>query len=287
MSNDDIYSSKPKIELPLTRIGLTKVTVPLHVTEADLRHDLTCEIDLFTDLPSDRTGGDFSRHIKSVESLFWSEGFPSNLEDISSTIVRTLAGTLEYPKTIEVSLKAKLLTSDPKSGILYSDTLIERTTLMKNNSEKTMVGVEVQGITACPCTMQKMRGQLTTSNPEFEEVLSKIPIITHNQRNLTTVLIELRNSRTGVVKSLLDLIREVIGTVPESGPGGTDLELIYGSHSNPLLVEDVVREVARKVKTTLADFHPDSEIVISSRSEESIRHHDAFAEFSGKFSELV
>lgn len=286
MSGTDIYSRKPAIELGLTRVGLRKINIPIKIVEDDLERDLTCEIDVFTDLPRHRRGGNFSRQLKGVESILWTDRTDLKIEQISSFIGKTLTGSIEYAETIEVDLKADMFTADTKNQVLFRDTLYEQTLISRENGEHTRVGVEVQGITACPCTMEKMRGQLLQSNPEFKDVLPRIPMITHNQRNLTSASIEVRDDTSVIVNPLLEIIRELIGSIPELGPGSNDIELVYKSHTHPLFVEDVVREVAAKIGKRFSDYDRDAEVTVTSRSEESIRSHDAFAEFRGRLSEI-
>lgn len=287
MSNNDIYSNKPRIGLGLTRVGLTGIVIPFQFTEGDLHYDLQCEIDLFTDLPADRRGGDFSRQTKSINSILRSEEKISGLEEITPIIAAALENTLDYAESFQVYLKARMLTYDRENTILHNDTLLEDTTISRKEGQNTTVGVEVQGVTACPCTMEKIREQMTSRNPELKDMLSKIPIITHNQRNFTRVHIELDGKHSRVIPSLLSAIRDVIGDVPSSAPVSTDVENIDRSHTKPLLIEDVVREVAASLRQKLPDYNPESRVIISSRSEESIHPHDAFAEFEGKFGQLV
>ena len=59
-----------------------------------------------------------------------------------------------------------------------------------------MVGVEVNGLTVCPCAQDMVRGQSLDrlcengySEEEGERILSLLPIASHNQRGKGTLLI--------------------------------------------------------------------------------------------------
>ncbi|EQD60890.1 protein containing DUF198, partial [mine drainage metagenome] len=101
------------------------------------------------------------------------------------------------------------------------------------------------------------------------------------------VMVQKTPNRFVEADSLLKVAEEVVGKPASIGTGSeNDADLILRQHLNPMFVEDVVREVARKLKTVLSDLDPETLILVRSESEESVHAHNAFAEFSGKFKEI-
>lgn len=286
MNDADIYSESPRVKINLRRVGLTGILIPVHISEREGVPDLLCKFDLFTDLPDSRRGGDFSKQLQAVSFLSSHSDVLPRPEELTLLVATELSKKLNYAERFDVRLRADMFSPDKDRSSISHDVLVERTILTHSGKMKTFVGVEVQGMTACPCTMEKMRKRLTEENLSVKAALADLPIVTHNQRNRTRVMIELTVHGESVIDSLLAAAREVIGFIPEIGVLESDVDLVYRVHKNPLFVEDVVREVGAKLKELLPTYPKNSLVRISSTSEESIRHHDAFAEFKGKFSDL-
>ena len=134
-----------------------------------------------------------------------------------------------------------------------------------------MIGVEVVGMTTCPCAMETVSG--SSGNLEVDKA------ITHNQRNRTFVMVEVPDGMTVEADDLVKIVeRSMSSPTYEILKREDEAELVRRAHANPRFVEDVVRGVLAEILEMLRDFPDSVQIQVKSESEESIHKHNAFAE---------
>ena len=126
-------------------------------------------------------------------------------------------------------------------------------------------------MTACPCAMEVIR---TIGN--YKNEISP----THNQRNITTLMIEVPGDDKSVDANDLITIAENSFSSPTFGILKRHEEglLVYNAHKNPKFVEDVVRDILSYILKKYKDLPDDVIVIVRSESEESIHKHNAFAE---------
>jgi GTP cyclohydrolase-4 len=104
-------------------------------------------------------------------------------------------------------------------------------------------------------------------------------MITHNQRNITTLMIEVPGH---VEVEADDLISIVEGSLSSPTYGilkrEDEAKVVLDAHRNPKFVEDVVRDILGKLLERYADMPDSVHVTVRSESEESIHKHNAFAE---------
>ena len=148
---------------------------------------------------------------------------------------------------------------------------------------KKMIGVEVIGMTACPCAMETVREQYR-GKVVFEDDL---PVITHNQRNIATLLIEVPEEYDVEANDLIDLVESSFSSPTYEVLKRSDEALVVlRAHQQPKFVEDVVRTMLTKVLERYAELPDDVLVTVRSESEESIHKHNAFAERVSRLGEL-
>jgi len=181
-------------------------------------------------------------------------------------------------KEVFVDMRAEYATTKltPKTKLETQTTykIIARTF---GNKEKltNALGVEVVGISACPCAQEEIRKKLNLGN--------EIPLPTHNQRNITTLIIE--NPRNIDVEELIEIIEKSMSAcIYEVLKRSDEVEVILKAHENPFFVEDIVRNVLFNVKNL--DLNKNSKIYVRSVSLETIHQHNAVAEKVVRFGEL-
>jgi GTP cyclohydrolase-4 len=157
---------------------------------------------------------------------------------------------------------------------------------------RSLLGVEAQGITACPCA-QTMVAESSAerlaadgfSPDQIARILASLPIATHNQRGRGTLLVG--------GTTALDL-PAMVAIVEQSMSSETydllkrpdELFVVNKAHSAPRFVEDVVREMLRFASEALAAA-PESAFVLARQvNYESIHKHDAVAETCALVGEL-
>ena len=126
------------------------------------------------------------------------------------------------------------------------------------------IGVEVIGMTACPCAMENIK-----------KVYGER--YTHNQRNVATIFIE--NDGSIEANDLIDIAEKAMSTPTyEILKRNDEMEVVKQAHENPKFVEDVVRDILKTIVEKYANLPSDYIVIARSESHESIHKHNAFAE---------
>ena len=127
-------------------------------------------------------------------------------------------------------------------------------------------------MTACPCAREVIK---TIGKYESAEIPP-----THNQRNITTLLIEVPGDDKSVdANDLIEIVEQSF-----SSPTFSILkrkeegQLVFDAHKNPKFVEDVARDILSEILKKYKNLPDDVIVVVRSESEESIHKHNAFAE---------
>ena len=260
---------------------MKNVVKPIFVKRGGKTITLVTRIDIFVDLPPSKKGSDMSRNIEVISEIV--EDSVRNpctgIENLASRIVKKVKEKHEYARYAEVNLHADYF--------LERETPLGRKTIerygligrakMDENGVKKMVGVEVVGMTACPCAMETIRAILKERYDD--ELLDKIPVPTHNQRNIATVMLEVPEGYEVEANELIDIIEESMSSPTyEILKRKDEGEVVLRAHENPKFVEDVVREILHRILKKYENLPDDVIVVVRSESEESIHKHNAFAE---------
>jgi GTP cyclohydrolase IV len=147
------------------------------------------------------------------------------------------------------------------------------------------IGVEVIGMSACPCAMETVRHKLVAQG---KNVAADLPFITHNQRNRVTLRLDLPGDADVEAADLVTLCEGGLSAPTyEVLKRGDEGDLVLQAHHNPRFVEDVVREVLHATAAKYAGLGPDVAVFVSSEAEESIHKHNAYAERHTTFGGLT
>lgn len=281
----DLQNSSVEGGFYLTRVGITGVKKPLTVHRPRGTITLTPTIDISVDLPARQKGSHMSRNAEVIneemDSCF-SEPC-GGLEHICAHLSRELLERHEYAKTSEVRMRSDyFLQRKGLSGRLsmepYKIMAMARATKGgdgKVTVEK-MIGVEVMGITACPCAMDTVRAML---EDQGHVVSDDFPNISHNQRNITTVTMEVPEASDVEADELIDIIEGAMSSPTyEILKRGDEANLVMNAHRNPKFVEDVVRDILTTLVKKYKNLPDGTKVTVKSIAEESIHKHDAFAE---------
>lgn len=282
----DVQNQKPHGSFKLTRVGVTGVKKPVSVKRPGKAVTLTAQIDVFVDLPSTQKGSHLSRNVEVIsEILDRCVREPVNsLEVLCEEICHRLLDRHEYATYSEAHTTAnyfleKSLSSGKKSLEEYK--LIAKAHAKRNDvtSSKKSIGVEVVGMTACPCAMETVRSKLEEQHPEARDILKDIPVVTHNQRNITTVSIDEPEGYDVEADDLVLIAEESLSSPTfEILKRDDEAEITLKAHENPKFVEDVVRDILGRILEKYSDFPDDVVVTVRSESEESIHKHNAYAE---------
>src|SRR5207247_4697940 len=134
------------------------------------------------------------------------------------------------------------------------------TAVVSERGTRTLTGVEAQGMTACPCAQELVAGRSRErlaadgfTDDEIERVLRAVPVATHNQRGIGSLHLGRPEGMELDVdaRDLLHIVEssmssEIYALMKRSD----EAEVVEKAHRNPRFVEDVVREMIRRVAAT-------------------------------------
>ncbi len=243
------------------------------------------DFDVFVDLPATMKGSHLSRNLEVISEIVdMGVRDPSTgLEDVAARIATELLKRHDYASMSEVHAAADyFLERTTPLGVrtLERYRLLASAQCSRNHdlAHRKMVGVEVIGMTACPCAMETIRDSLENNFPKYKE-LTDVPTITHNQRNITTLMVEVPEGGEVEANDLIDMAEDAMSSatyeILKRGDEGKVVEL---AHAKPRFVEDVVREILAKLLKVYHGLPDTTFISVRSEAEESIHKHNAVAE---------
>ncbi|MFQ5986779.1 MAG: GTP cyclohydrolase MptA [Thermoplasmata archaeon] len=283
MLDPDVQNRPAELRFKLTRVGVTGVKKPVHIRRPDRSDTLTADFDVFVDLPATMKGSHLSRNLEVVSEIVEEsvqDPVPS-LEDVCANIAQQLLERHEYATYGEVSSQADyFLRRKTPLGKATTERygLVARARVTRSSSLtiQKSVGVEVMGMTACPCAMETIKFRRSQEGKEPED---GTPVITHNQRTITRFLLEIPQDGEVEANDLIDMVEDSLSSPSyEILKRGDEAEVVERAHQEPRFVEDVVREILARLLKRYPDFPDDVQVWVRSESEESIHKHNAVAE---------
>jgi len=283
----DVQSGPSSLNFKLSRVGVTGVKKLVNIKRPGIKnpHSLVVKMDLFVDLPASQKGSHMSRNLELVSEIIDDNLRKpvSDLESFCEKIAVLLLEKHDYASFSEVKAEADYFLDrtypNGKQG-LEPFKLVSEARANKNGEIKKLIGVKVIGMTACPCAMEVIR-----KIDGYKD--SDVPP-THNQRNITTLMIEVPgNDKTVDANDLIDIVESSFSSPTYAILKRRDEgKIVYDAHRNPKFVEDVVRDVLSRILKKYKNLPDDVLVVVRSESEESIHKHNAFAERITSLGEL-
>ncbi len=265
----DVQSWKPSSSFKLTRVGIKGVKKPVKIEREGKEIILLTDMDIFVDLPASRKGSDLSRNAEVVEEIVdKSVRQPYNgLEELCEEIAKRLLQRHEYASRAEAfaaSIYFLERATPLNKKTLEPYKIMARAIATREGNIRKFIGVEVIGMTACPCAMENIK-----------KVYGER--YTHNQRNVATIFIE--NDGSIEANDLIDIAEKAMSTPTyEILKRNDEMEVVKQAHENPKFVEDVVRDILKTIVEKYANLPSDYIVIARSESHESIHKHNAFAE---------
>ena len=296
-SGIDVQASQPATRVSLSRVGVTGVEKVLNIAGGNYHAELEC----FVDLGPDQAGVHMSRFEENVaEAIEEVVAMDALRAEGLAARIAELVRERQHGLRAEVSITARYAESVPApvSGIENQEiyTLLG-TAVSSESGTRTVTGVQAQGMTACPCAQEMVadlaRGRLAEHDytaEQIEEIISLVPIATHNQRGVGTLWIGSADG-SHVDIDARDLLRLVEGSMSseiyELMKRPDELAVVEKAHSQPRFVEDCVREMIRQVSETFPNLPTDAFVMAKQENLETIHRHNVVAERYGLLSELV
>jgi GTP cyclohydrolase-4 len=294
---DDVQARTPRVEVGLSRVGVTGVEKVVRIRE----ELFFARMDCFVDLSRHQKGAHMSRFEEVVneaigevvlsESPFRAETLAQHVAEL----VRERQGAARA----EVTIAARYPEHKPApvSGVQTQEiyTLHGRAVAFEHGTRRT-VGVSATGITACPCAQELIaaRARVRLREQDFSEeqidrILESVPVATHNQRGLATLQIGcVEDCVVEIEASTLLAIAEasMSSEIYELMKRSDEVEVVEKAHRRPRFVEDCVREMIGGIVQGFPEL--DSASFVSARQEnlETIHQHNVVAERHVLLSEL-
>jgi GTP cyclohydrolase-4 len=257
---------------------------------------------MVADLGPDKAGVHMSRFAELLEAatldVLARKEKPSRIEDLTEQIAREIVSA-QGALRADVRLRAEfgLERWTPVSGKRTEETYT-LVGIAHADPQRTrhIVGVEAEGMTACPCAQLMVREhsirelqEAGFSAGDAVRAVDALPVATHNQRGRGGIYI-------GAESPYADELRaEDLVEIVESSMSSETYDLlkrpdeffiVNKAHHNPKFVEDVVRGILARALDVYADFPDNTYIAATQVNYESIHKHDAFAEAFGLFGEF-
>ena len=303
----DAQAEAPATRVSLSRVGVTGVEKIIRVCgsqngaapeDASLYHaDLEC----FVDLNPEQAGVHMSRFEEVVNEAIdtvvlgealRAEGLAAHIaervrerQDGLRAEVRIAA---RYPETVPAPV------SGSPTQELYT---LFGTAVSSERGTRTLIGVEAQGMTACPCAQglveEGARERLAEhgfSADEIDRIVETVPLATHNQRGIGTLYIGCpEDSDVDVdARQLLRIVESSMSSeIYELMKRSDERHVVEKAHSNPRFVEDCVREMIRQVTHAFPDLRDGAFVHARQKNLETIHRHNVVAERYGLLSEII
>ncbi len=242
-------------------------------------------------------GHPFQGHVnQAIDSAIESE--LDSIEELCTKIIEFLLREYRDARGAEVAAEAGyvVLRTTPKTGLKTQEMYkILGRALNEDGRVRKMVGVEVTGISTCPCaheglleySKERLAGNFTDA--EIVKILETLPIASHNQRNVSQILLEVPHGHEGEIEAedLISLLEDSMSSrLYEVLKREDEVAVVLKAHANPNFVEDIVRKVLISIVKRYPSLPEETLVFARSESFESIHQHNAIAERLARLGEL-
>ncbi len=206
-------------------------------------------------------------------------------EEVPLRLLRKLEG-LEGIRSAEAEMRAEyaVVRRTPVTGHTSQEVYTLLASGRLEGELTLMLGAEVTGITTCPCAhegiREKAKRELARRFPEdeAESILSMLPIASHNQRNISTLMVGTAPGRVKV-EQIIEIVESSMSSrLYEVLKREDEVEVVYRAHLNPNFVEDTVRSMLLRTMRAFPALPDATAVYARSESIESIHQHNAVAE---------
>jgi GTP cyclohydrolase-4 len=299
-SSDDVQARRPTTHVSLSRVGVTGVHKAIRIGAGDREQLFHAEIEAFVDLNPKQKGAHMSRFEEVVEQAIDEVVLRESLkaETLAAHIAERVRDRQDGLRA-EVTISARYPQDKqtPVSGMttqgMYS---LIGSAVASERGTRRLVGVQAQGMTACPCAREEMVGRARErleadgfSDDEIERVFEHVPVATHNQRGLGTLFVGCPESCDTPIEArrLLEIVEESMSSeIYELMKRPDEAEVVEKAHRRPRFVEDCVREAVRMAVDEYESLGDGVFVMARQENLETIHQHNVVAERYGLLGEL-
>jgi GTP cyclohydrolase-4 len=292
----DIQGSQPAIHVRLGRAGVVGIAKAILIGDEGHQQWFNTTFDLYADLEATQAGVHMSRFSDALDEVLEQTAFQAwpRIEILAEHMAKTIVEK-QNVRRAEVSLHTTypLQRWTPVSGRRTQEVygLLAQAVATPDGSKR-MVGVEVEGMVACPCAQDMVHSfaRLRLREEGFDEqmiqkMLEVTPLATHNQRGRATLMVG-----TDLALDASELVDIAENAMSSENYGllkrPDELYIVNKAHANPRFVEDVAREILHAMVEKYTDLPDTTFVWVRQRNEETIHKYDVEAEGWGTLGEL-
>jgi GTP cyclohydrolase IV len=304
----DVQAGRPSTEVSLTRVGVRGVEKVIHVNGDGATSPGTtngslylAQLECLVDLNPYQAGVHMSRFEEvvneAIDEVVLSETLRA--EELAAHIAQRVRERQEglraevriaarYPETVRTP-ESELATQE-----LYT---LHGVAVVSERGTRTLTGVEAQGMTACPCAQELLAGRSRErlaadgfTDDEIERVFRAVPVATHNQRGIGTLHLGRPEGLALDIdaRDLLHIVEQSMSSeIYELMKRSDEASVVEKAHRNPRFVEDVVREMVRRVTDAYPELREGGFLLARQENLETIHRHSVVAERSGLLDEVA
>jgi GTP cyclohydrolase I/GTP cyclohydrolase-4 len=297
----DVQARRPSTYVSLSRVGVTGVEKVIRIrVNGEAEQLFYAELECFVDLGPDQKGAHMSRFEEvineAIDEVILSEAFKA--ETLASHIAERVRDRQDARRA-EVTIAAHYPEQKhaPASGSSTQEIYkLYGSAVASARGTRRLVGVEAQGMTACPCAQELVmdRSQQRLAEQGFTEdeiarVFESVPVATHNQRGIGTLHVGCPEGCEDAIQAetLLEIVEASMSSeIYELMKRSDEVEVVEKAHMHPRFVEDCVREMVRMASERFAALGDEGFISARQENLETIHTHNVVAERHGLLGEL-
>ncbi|HYP47330.1 MAG TPA: GTP cyclohydrolase MptA [Thermoleophilaceae bacterium] len=300
LAGSDVQARRPSTRIGLSRVGVTGVEKVIRLRSNGSEQLFHAELECFVDLGPEQRGAHMSRFEEvvneAIDEVVLRESFKA--ETLAAHIaerVRDRQGGCRAEVKIAAHYPEHKLA--PASGAATQELYrLLGAAVASEEGTRRLVGVEAQGMTACPCAqemvMERSHERLRKdgfTDDEISRVFEAVPVATHSQRGIGTLYIGCPEDAAAAVdaRALLSVVESAMSSeIYELMKRSDEVEVVEKAHRRPRFVEDCVREMVRMATERFAAVGDDAFVLARQENLETIHRHNVVAERHGLLGEL-
>ena len=298
---NDVQARRPTTQVSLSRVGVTGVEKVIRIRSNGVEQLYYAELACYVDLGPEQKGAHMSRFEEvvneAIDEVILGEAFKA--ETLASHIAERVRDRQDGRRA-EVTIAARYPETKPapESGTPTQEiyTLFGSAVASARGTRR-LVGVQAQGMTACPCAQEmvteRSRDRLREggfTDDEIARVFEAVPVATHNQRGIGTLHVGCPEGCDEALEAevLLEIVEASMSSeIYELMKRPDELHVVEKAHRHPRFVEDCVREMVRMATARFAGLGDDAFVSAHQENLETIHKHNVVAERHGLMGELL
>jgi GTP cyclohydrolase IV len=301
VSTPDVQSQLPTVHVSLSRVGVTGVEKVIRIRANGSEQLFYAELECYVDLGPRQKGAHMSRfeevvndainHVILEEASFKAETLARHIAE--------LVRERQDARRAEVTIAARFpeYKPAPVSGIRTQEiyTLIGSAVASARGTRR-VIGVQAQGMTACPCAQGLVEGAARErlledgfTEDEIDRIVDHVPVATHNQRGLGTLKLgctEACDDEIDALELLAIVENSMSSEIYELMKRSDEGAVVEKAHRRPRFVEDCVREMIGGVIERFPALADPAFVFARQENLETIHQHNVVSERFGTLGEV-